>query len=178
MLHSLVGDVGVRLLHSSDADAQAAAYRRNREHLAPWEPVRPEDFFTVAGQHQEIETRLAQYDSGLSVPWALVDGSGRIVGNITLSRIVRGPLLSAHLGYWVDREVNGRGIASAAVAFALPSARDGYGLHRVQAGTLVHNAASQKVLARAGFEKIGHAASYLRIAGRWQDHILFQRILD
>ena len=105
MLLSLVGDVGVRLLHSSDADAQAAAYRRNREHLAPWEPVRPEDFFTTAGQRREIESRLAQYDSGASVPWVLVDGDGRIVGNITLSRIVRGPLLSAHLGYWVDREV-------------------------------------------------------------------------
>ena len=178
MLHSLVGDVGVRLLHSSDAEPQAAAYRRNREHLAPWEPVRPEEFFTAAGQRREIGTRLAQYDSGVAVPWVLVDGDGRIVGNITLSRIFRGPVLSAHLGYWVDREVNGRGIASAAVAFALTSARDSYGLHRLQAGTLVHNAASQKVLARAGFQEIGHAASYLKIAGRWQDHILFQRILD
>jgi ribosomal-protein-alanine N-acetyltransferase len=33
------------------------------------------------------------------------------------------------------------------------------------------------VLTRAGFERIGVAPSYLHIAGRWQDHVLFQRIL-
>ncbi|WP_308159868.1 GNAT family protein [Arthrobacter sp. ISL-5] len=77
-------------------------------------------------------------------------------------------MLSAHLGYWVDGEVNGRGIASAAVAFALASARDSYGLHRVQAGTLVHNAASQKV--RPARASRGSATprptSRLRAAGR------------
>ncbi len=50
------------------------------------------------------------------------------------------------------------------------------GLHRLQAGTLVHNTGSQKVLERNGFERIGLARAYLKIAGRWQDHILFQRI--
>jgi ribosomal-protein-alanine N-acetyltransferase len=33
------------------------------------------------------------------------------------------------------------------------------------------------VLSRAGFEQIGRAPQYLRIAGRGQDHLLFQRIL-
>ncbi|WP_442858654.1 hypothetical protein [Arthrobacter sp. 9V] len=47
----------------------------------------------------------------------------------------------------------------------------------MQAATLVHNAASQTVLKRSGFERIGVAPSYLQIAGEWQDHVLFQRIL-
>jgi ribosomal-protein-alanine N-acetyltransferase len=47
-------------------------------------------------------------------------------------------------------------------------------LHRVEAGTLVHNAASQRVLERNGFVRYGLAPQYLRIAGRWQDHVLFQ----
>ena len=34
----------------------------------------------------------------------------------------------------------------------------------------------QRVLERNGFERIGLARGYLRIAGRWQDHILFQQI--
>jgi ribosomal-protein-alanine N-acetyltransferase len=33
------------------------------------------------------------------------------------------------------------------------------------------------VLTRTGFERIGVAPAYLNIAGRWQDHVLFQRIL-
>jgi len=34
------------------------------------------------------------------------------------------------------------------------------------------------VLARNGFVRIGVAPSYLKIAGRWQDHVLFQRVAD
>ena len=52
------------------------------------------------------------------------------------------------------------------------------GLHRVEAGTLVDNGASQRVLEKNGFERIGVAPSYLRIAGAWRDHILFQRLAD
>jgi [ribosomal protein S5]-alanine N-acetyltransferase len=50
------------------------------------------------------------------------------------------------------------------------------GLHRLQAATLVHNVGSQRVLAHNGFTLIGPAPSYLEIAGRWQDHLLFQRV--
>jgi ribosomal-protein-alanine N-acetyltransferase len=54
--------------------------------------------------------------------------------------------------------------------------RIGLRLHRAEAGTLVHNIGSQRVLERNGFARYGLAPKYLRIAGRWQDHVLFQRI--
>ena len=73
--------------------------------------------------------------------------------------------------------MTGAGIGSAAVEFAVDAARDELGLHRLQAATLPHNAASQRILKRAGFTEIGVAPAYLKIAGSWQDHILFQRIL-
>jgi [ribosomal protein S5]-alanine N-acetyltransferase len=52
------------------------------------------------------------------------------------------------------------------------------GLHRLEAATLVDNLASQAVLRRTGFTLIGLASRYLRIAGRWRDHLLFQRLAD
>lgn len=64
------------------------------------------------------------------------------------------------------------------MARILNVAFDELGLHRVQAETLVYNAASQAVLSRNGFDWIGMAPEYLKIAGRWQDHILFQRLSD
>ncbi|WP_313959774.1 GNAT family protein [Microbacterium paludicola] len=57
-------------------------------------------------------------------------------------------------------------------------ARAELGPHRVQAATLTHNTASQRVLVANGFIRIGAAARYLRIAGEWQDHLLFQRLLE
>jgi ribosomal-protein-alanine N-acetyltransferase len=173
---ALLGSVRVRVLRRSDAERMTAAYQRNREHLAPWEPLRAEEFFTLAAQAASIESKVALFIAGSDVPWVLLDGE-RIIGVMNLSGIVRGPFLSAHLGYWVDQEFNGRGIGSAAVKFAIESARSELRLHRLQASTLPHNAASQKILKRAGFEEIGLAPAYLKIAGSWQDHILYQRIL-
>ena len=48
------------------------------------------------------------------------------------------------------------------------------GLHRLQAGTLLHDAASQQVLRTSGCTPIGVAPRYLCISCRWQDHVLFQ----
>jgi ribosomal-protein-alanine N-acetyltransferase len=49
-------------------------------------------------------------------------------------------------------------------------------LHRIEAGTLAHNAASQRVLEHNGFVRFGLAPKHLKIAGKWQDHIMFQRL--
>jgi ribosomal-protein-alanine N-acetyltransferase len=48
------------------------------------------------------------------------------------------------------------------------------GLHRIQAATLLHNLRSQRVLERNGFVRFGVAPAYLNIAGKWQDHALYQ----
>ncbi|QHC30297.1 MULTISPECIES: GNAT family N-acetyltransferase [unclassified Streptomyces] len=173
----MVAGVVLRPLGGGDAEALAAAYVRNREHLAPWEPVRPGSFFTPGGQRERIEGLLRQRDEGSVVPWVFEEADGRIVGTITLTGISRGPFCSAYLGYWVAGDREGRGLASAAVARVCGLARDAVGLHRIEASTLVENAGSQRVLEKCGFELIGTAPKYLHINGRWRDSRLFQRIL-
>lgn len=173
----LPGAIRMSVLTAEDAAALAAAYQRNRSYLAPWEPLRPGSFFTEEGQRSVINAKLALYRDGSEVPWVLADGD-RIVGTVTLAGIVRGPFLSANLGYWIDGEYAGRGLGTAAVKAVVETARAHLGLHRIQAATLLYNAASQQVLNNCGFERIGLAPYYLKIAGCWQDHLLFQRILE
>jgi ribosomal-protein-alanine N-acetyltransferase len=168
--------VTLRLLRRDDGPALAAAYARNRDHLEPWEPARPAEFYEPGYHAERIPVELLSHGSGRAVPLVL-ERDGEIVGRVNLTDIVLGAFRNAHLGYWVDGALAGRGIMTAAVEAACAHARDDLGLHRVQAATLLHNTASQKVLARTGFDRIGTAPSYLRIAGRWQDHALFQRIL-
>lgn len=165
-----------RELAVGDGPALAEAYTRNREHLAPWEPARADAFFTIETHERDVEASLTRLEAGLAMPFVLVDGE-EIVGRVNLSDLVRGAFQNAHLGYWIDFRYTGRGLATAAVGLAVHAAREA-GLHRVQAGTLVHNAASQAVLARNGFAQFGLARRYLRIAGEWQDHVLFERLLD
>jgi [ribosomal protein S5]-alanine N-acetyltransferase len=97
---------------------------------------------------------------------------------ISLTNLVYGPLCSANVGYWVDERQNGKGLATRAVAAIVGVAFAELDLHRVEAGTLVENVASQRVLEKNGFERIGIAHRYLKIAGEWRDHVLYQRTAD
>jgi len=162
--------VTIRPLNSEDAGELAALLVANREFLAPFEPDRDESFYTVEAQRERIEN-LETAD------FAILDGS-RIAGALTLSNLVRGPLQSANLGYWVAQADNRRGLATRAVAEAIEIAFGDLGLHRLEAGTQVDNLASRRVLEKNGFEPIGLARNYLYIAGEWRDHLLFQRTID
>ncbi|MEV5570250.1 GNAT family N-acetyltransferase [Spirillospora sp. NPDC052269] len=165
-----------RLVTLADAAELADLYSANREFLAPWEPVRQEDFFTEAGQRAGLTVMLDDHAHGRAVPRVIVDDDGAIAGRVSLVDIVRGAFQSGNLGYWVSGTANGRGLATRAVGEIVEIAFDGLGLHRVQAATLVHNERSQRVLGRNGFVRYGIAPDYCKIAGRWQDHALYQAI--
>ncbi|MFD3541244.1 GNAT family N-acetyltransferase [Streptomyces sp. NPDC058662] len=170
--------VQMRGLALGDAAGLAEALVRNREFMAPYEPARPGAFYTERGQRERIAGVLGERDAGRTVPYVLVAAAtGTPVGTINLGSIVRGPLCSGGVGYWVDRAWNGKGLATAAVEEVCRVAREELGLHRVEAGTLLDNLASQRVLAKAGFEPYGVAPRYLHINGAWRDHRLFQRLL-
>lgn len=169
--------VRLRLTTLQDAAEFAESYVRNRDHLRRWDPRRPAEFFTEAGQRQRISGLLESLERGQSLPMAILAGE-RIAGMINLGAISMGPFRSAGMGYWVDVEHAGRGIATAAVEAVCRIGDERLGLHRIQADTLLDNAGSQRVLAKCGFEQIGVAKDYMHIDGCWQDLILHQRILN
>jgi ribosomal-protein-alanine N-acetyltransferase len=165
--------VRTRLITPDDAPALAALLTVNRAFMAPWEPIRDDSYYTADGQLAVIAGSLEQYNRGAALPHVIVE-DGRIVGRINVNTIVRGPFQSGSLGYFVDESRNGRGVATAAVAEMARIAFGEQGLHRLEAGTLLDNIGSQRVLERNGFQRYGLAPRYLRIAGQWQDHVLFQ----
>ncbi|MUL40156.1 GNAT family N-acetyltransferase [Streptomonospora sp. PA3] len=165
-----------RLFTSADAPELAALVRRNRDFLAPWEPERDESYYATETQHARLQHALREHAAGRMVPLAILDDADRIAGGVTVNSIDRGAFQSAAIGYWVSESHNGRGLATRAVAETVRMAFTDLGLHRLQAETLPHNTASQRVLLSNGFTPYGRAPEYLRIAGRWQEHILYQAI--
>jgi len=159
----------IRPLVPADAAELAALLVSNREVLAPYSLDQPEAFFTAEGQHERIEKAEHLY--------GIVD-DGRLAGTISLSNLVRGPFQSASAGYWVDLARQGRGLATRAVGAVVDLAFGELELHRVEAATLVDNVASQRVLEKNRFTRIGIAPRYLHIAGAWQDHLLYQRTVE
>jgi len=160
----------------TDAADIARLQAANRAFLAPWDAIRPDVFYTAPGQAVEVRRMVERREEGTLLAHAILDDDGALVGVIRLNDIVRGAFESCSMGYWVDRAANGRGYASEAVAAMIESAFGELALHRVEAATLRHNVRSQRVLEKNGFEHIGMAPKYIRIAGEWQDHDLFQRL--
>ena len=95
---------------------------------------------------------------------------------MTVSNIRRGVSQSATIGYWMGECHAGNGYMSAAVEAVCNRLFRDNGLHRVEAATLPTNMRSVALLERCGFRLEGCARDYLKIAGRWQDHLLFARL--
>lgn len=155
------------------ADAQALLDLRlaNYDYFARWEPDsdEPDRWNTVEG----IRARIAEGQHR----FAILD-DGAVAGLVSLTGLQRTPFDSAMVSYYVDRARAGRGLATRAVAEVVRFAFDELRLHRVEAGTATDNVASQRVLERNGFTRVGLLRGHLRIRGVWVDHYLWERLED
>ena len=102
----------------------------------------------------------------------IVTHRGHLVGQVTVGGITWGSLRSAHIGYWVDRAVAGRGVIPTAVAMAADHVFS-IGLHRVEINIRPENAASLRVVEKLGFRPEGLRPRFLHIDGDWRDHLCF-----
>ncbi|HKX45246.1 MAG TPA: GNAT family N-acetyltransferase, partial [Planctomycetota bacterium] len=87
------------------------------------------------------------------------------------SEIARGVLQSAYLGVYALAPHAGTGRTRTAVALALDQAFRRLRLHRVEANVQPDNARSLALFLGLGFREEGYSPRYLRLAGRWRDHV-------
>lgn len=99
------------------------------------------------------------------------------VGQLTVGGITWGSLCSAHLGYWLDSRMAGRGVMPTAVALAADHAF-AIGLHRVEVNIRPENLASLRVVEKLGFRDEGVRERLLHISGDWRDHRSFALTAD
>jgi len=155
---------------------------RNAEHLRPWSPSPPPGTnpagFTELGRSIARHRRDWKAGSGYVFVMQLRTPSEPIVGRIALTSVTRGPFQSAQLGYWMDAGHVRRGLMSEAVDVTLAFAFERLGLHRLQAAVMPTNHASRAILHKRGFREEGYAERYLRIAGKWEDHVLYGLTLE
>ena len=95
------------------------------------------------------------------------------MGGINITNVRRGIALQGTLGYWIGAAFARQGYMTEAMRAMLAFAFTDLKLHRVEAACLPDNAASWALLLKCGFTEEGRARQYLRINGRWQDHLTF-----
>ena len=164
--------VTLRTLVATDYDEWIEIRERCRDWLLKWEPrpagapFPPEDRHSFAAR---CSLRERERQLGTGYGFGIFAG-GRLVGELTLSSVQRGPFQSAFIGYWVDESQAGRGYVPEAVAVALAFAFEDLGLHRIEISIIPRNARSHRVVEKLGIRKEGVAERYLQIDGIWEDH--------
>jgi [ribosomal protein S5]-alanine N-acetyltransferase len=175
------GDITLRPLRQTDSRRWREVRRRNQEWLQPWEATLPPegvaggDIIPTFGMMVRRLRREAR--EGRSLPWALTY-QGSLVGQVTVGGISWGSLRSAYIGYWIDREVAGRGIMPTAVALAIDHCFTSLHLHRIEINIRPENIASLRVVEKLGLRLEGERPAYLHIDGDWRDHRTFVVFAD
>lgn len=83
----------------------------------------------------------------------------------------------AEFSVYVAREARGRGLGGRALAALVAAARRA-GLRKLVSRVFVDNAASRRLLERAGFREVGVYRRHGRLDGVWRDVVIVERLLD
>lgn len=143
----------LRRLSEHDAKVYYDLIDRNRDHL------------TAHGDYQEMREATLP-----SVVEELVEGSDddiafgvwlddSLIGRVDLVPREAGNFV---LGFWLDQEHTGHGYATAACAALIEFGRSVLGATDIWAGVTKGNEASESVLERLRFERVGDMGSYTR----------------
>jgi [ribosomal protein S5]-alanine N-acetyltransferase len=139
-------------LRADHAAAVLAFEQANRAYFAVFISDRGDEFFDqFTDRHSAL---LAEQEAGIGAFYVLVAEDGSVLGRFNLLFAEDG---TAELGYRVAQHAAGRGVATATVRELCRLAAARHGLRTLKAATTRENAASQKVLAKAGFVPAGPA---------------------
>lgn len=149
-------------------------HHRNADHFAQGGGTLPE---TMDDCQRRLanEKRVWGMDMGYRY-YGLLEGDPIL--DIGLSNVIRGVFQAAHLGYRTDRDHQGQGYMTEALAAVVEHAFDRLNLHRLMANYQPWNKASGRILEKLGFVEEGLAKDYLFINGAWRDHVLTALVND
>ncbi|MEL6977559.1 MAG: GNAT family protein [Pseudomonadota bacterium] len=169
----------IRPPHQRDYVAWVRLRRASSPMLRPWEPSWSHDHLSQVGFRRRVRWSEREIQAGRAYPLLIFERDARaglrLAGGVTLEHVRLGAAMSASLGYWLGVDATGRGLMSEALEAVVAFAFDELDLSRLEAACLPENARSRRLLERAGFVEEGRANAYLKIDGRWRDHVLYER---
>jgi len=167
----------LRLPQHGDFRAWTTLRDQSAPFLTPWEPVWAADHLSRKAFTNRIYWANRSTSQGTALPLLLIRREdAALLGAITLDNIRRGPSQAGTLGYWMGQAPARQGYMREAILSVVHHAFTVMDLSRVEAACLPENAASRGVLEKCGFKYEGVAQSYLQIAGRWRNHVLYANL--
>lgn len=165
-------DIILRNLTSMNAEEVLEYYKKNKNHLAPFEPAKDNNFYTLEAHKRFLNKSYREFLNGTNIDLGIFK-EDRLIGKIKLSKIIHGSFKNGTLGYSIDKDEQGKGYMKESVKLLLKYAFNECELHRIEASALVSNEKSKRVLMKCGFKLIGINEKYLLINGKWEDHATY-----
>ncbi|WP_346290448.1 GNAT family N-acetyltransferase [Sphaerothrix gracilis] len=168
----------LRMGELEDIGSIVRYFRVNHAYLKPFEPQRPDNFFTEDYWTAQLQGHKQDAVNLRSLKLFIFEQTKpqTVIGVINLNNMVWGVFQAATLGYSLAAAKQGQGYMTEAGERLIRYGFEVLGLHRIMANYMPHNQRSANVLERLGFEIEGVAKAYLYINGQWQDHVLTSRI--
>ncbi|MCT4564015.1 MAG: GNAT family N-acetyltransferase [Maledivibacter sp.] len=168
--------VSIQLLSRHNSEEILEFEKQNKAFFETIIPPRGDYYYDIENLKQILEEIEDEQNKGLCYMYLIRNEKEKLVGRVNLFSIARGIFQKAEIGYRIGKEHNGKGYATEAVKLACKEAFEKYKLHRVEAGTSNKNIGSQIVLVKNGFEFIGRTKKVIKINGKWEDGVLFEKI--
>lgn len=153
-------------------------YDANRCVFEPYEPLRPNNFYT-----ENYQKTVLTYEYNLAVRMTDVRfwvyekiNPDRIIGTVCFHNIVRSVYDRCEAGYKFDQNFWHLGYAREAMTLGLSVMFDDLRLHRIEAYVMENNKPSIRLLNALGFQYEGICRQAIRIRDNWEDHMLYALI--
>ena len=164
----------VRMAGVTDIAAVVDYYQRNRDFLAPFEPARPDEFFTKFFWQVQLERSLIDFEHDQSLRLFIFEQAQPhiVIGAINFNQFFRGPLQAGVVGYSLAEAKQQQGYMLEALTVSIDYLFTDRNFHRITANYMPRNQRSGNLLKNMGFVVEGYARDYILINGNWEDHIL------
>lgn len=149
----------------------------NEVHLRPWQPEPLDEYLTLEYWVSMCELSEQSFKDGKEYRFVALDFErNEIIGVINYTGLAKGAFQACFLGYSISKAFENKGYMTEILEVTNDYILEVLGFNRIMANYMPHNHASARVLEKLGFEKEGYAKRYLKIAGKWEDHILTSKV--
>ncbi|HET7673847.1 MAG TPA: GNAT family N-acetyltransferase [Candidatus Saccharimonadales bacterium] len=137
----------LRQLQPEEAQELFDLTKKNWEYLKPWMPWL-EDNRTVKDSEKFIRSALDKKNQEILYGYGMIY-DGRIAGHMSIMHLK--DEMYPEIGYWLDNELNGRGLTTKAVKRLTDFGLNTLGLKQILIKALPENGASNRVAEKCGY---------------------------
>lgn len=153
----------LRRLSAKDREEYIKCVKASAELLFPW--VR------LPTTLEEFDKYITRFDEKTAECTVICDlNSGKILGTVDVTQIIRGPHQRATVGYYAFIPWAGKGYMSEGFPLVLRFVFKDLGLHRLEADIQPGNKPSLRFAEKLGFRREGYSPGLICIDGEWRDH--------